>query len=46
MPWERTADWFGGVKRSYGYKSNSLFWAITENLLGPIVIPLYFMFGY
>ena len=45
-PWERTADWFGGVKRPKGYKHNSLGWAITENILGPGVIPFYFMFGY
>ena len=46
MPWERTADWLGGVNRDCGYKSGSLAWGITENILGPIVIPFYFMFGY
>lgn len=48
MPWERTADLLGGVKenRGYGYKSGSLAWAITENLLGPGIIPFYFYFGY
>ena len=47
-PWERTADWLGGVKgnRGVGYKKGSLAWAIAENLLGPIVIPFYFWFGY
>ena len=44
-PWERTADLFGGVTRS-GYKPNSMGWAIAENILGPVVIPFYFMFGY
>lgn len=29
-----------------GYKKGSLAWAIAENLLGPIVIPFYFWFGY
>ena len=46
MPWERTADWFGGVQRECGYKQGSLAWGIAENLLGPIVIPFYFLFGY
>ena len=48
MPWERTADWLGGVKenRVDRYKQGSLAWAITENLLGPIIIPFYFWFGY
>ena len=45
-PWERTADFFGGVKRSDGYKKGSLGWSIAQLLLGPIVIPFYFMFGY
>ena len=47
-PWERTADWLGGIKdnRGAGYKKHSLTWAIVENLLGPIVIPFYFWFGY
>ena len=47
-PWERTADWLGCVKgnRGAGYKKGSLAWAIAENLLGPIVIPFYFWFGY
>ena len=47
-PWERTADLLGGVKgnRGAGYKKGSLAWEITENLLGPIVIPFYFWFGY
>lgn len=46
MPWERTADWLGGVNRTSGYKKSSLAWAIVENLFGPIAIPLYFLFGY
>ena len=29
-----------------GYKQYSMGWAITENILGPVVIPFYFMFGY
>ena len=46
-PWERTADWLGGVSGSErNYKSGSLAWGIAENLLGPIVIPVYFIFGY
>jgi hypothetical protein len=46
-PWERTADWLAGVNgRDCGYKSGSLAWGIAENLLGPIVIPVYFIFGY
>ena len=44
-PWERTADFLGGVTRT-DYKPNSMGWAITENILGPIVIPFYFIFGY
>ena len=46
MPWERVADWLGGVNRSCGYKDKSLAWGIVENILGPIVIPFYFLLGY
>ena len=49
MPWERTADWLGGVtsnERKYGYKSGSLAWGVAENICGPIVIPFYLAFGY
>jgi hypothetical protein len=46
FPWERTADWLGGVDRSSGYKDGSLGWSISENLLGVAVIPFYFWFGY
>ena len=45
-PWERTADFLGGVNRKSGYKNGSLAWAIAENVFGPIVIPFYFWFGY
>ena len=45
MPWERTADWLGGVNRG-NYKKGSLAWGIAENLLGPIVIPFYLLFGF
>ena len=45
MPWERTADWFGGVNRGY-YKKSSLKWGISEYFLGPIVIPFYFLLGF
>ena len=48
MPWERTADWLGGVKgnRGVGYKKGSLGWGIAENIFGPAVIILYFLLGY
>ena len=47
LPWERTADWLGGVRRgSDYYKKGALTWGIAENLLGPIVIPFYYLFGY
>ena len=48
MPWERTADWLGGVKgnRGVGYKQGSLGWGIAENIFGPAVIILYFLLGY
>ena len=45
-PWERTADLLGGVIRKSGYKKDSIVWAVVENLLGPVVIPFYFIFGY
>ena len=47
MPWERTADWLGGVDRG-NYKDGSLIWAILENIFGPgpILMLLYFLFGY
>ncbi len=43
-PWERTADYFGGVTRETGYSKNSLYWSFAELIFGPIVIPLYFIF--
>lgn len=46
MPWERTADWLGGVQRDTGYKMGSLAWGIIENTLGPIAIPAYMLLGY
>ena len=46
LPWERTADFFGGVNRSSGYKPNSLEWGWAENIIGPLAIPFYFIFGY
>ena len=45
MPWERTADWLGRVNRC-NYKKGSLAWGIVENLLGPVVIPFYLLFGF
>ena len=44
-PWERIADLLGGVNRG-NYKKDSLQWGIVENLIGPIVIPFYFLFGF
>lgn len=44
MPRERTADWLGGVNRG-NYKKGSLAWGVAENLLGPIIIPFYLLFG-
>lgn len=47
VPWERTAEWLGRAKNSSsGYKKYSLIWGIAENILGPIVIPYYFEYGY
>ncbi|MBR3864974.1 MAG: RHS repeat-associated core domain-containing protein [Clostridia bacterium] len=46
MPWERTADWLGGVQRDFEYKPHSLTWGIIENLLGFVVVPFYLIFGY
>jgi hypothetical protein len=46
MPWERTADWLGGVQRNTGYKKGSLGWGIAENIFGPVVIPIYLIFGF
>mgnify|MGYP001086981244 CR=1 FL=1 len=47
MPWERTADWFGGVNRGNNYyKKGSLEWSFAELYLGTILIPLYFIFGF
>ena len=45
-PWERTAELFGNANSVSNYKPNSMGWAIAENILGPVVIPFYFMFGY
>lgn len=45
MPWERTADWFGGVNRG-NYKKGSLGWSFSEIFLGMGIIPFYFLFGY
>ena len=46
MPWERTADWLGGVRRKTGYKKGSLAWGIAENVLGLSIIPAYMICGY
>ena len=47
MPWERTADWFGGVNRGDTYyKENSFDWGIALLFLGVLTIPFYFIFGY
>lgn len=48
MPWDRMADFCGGVDRSSttGYKKGSLGWAFAENILGVGFIPYYFIFGY
>ena len=46
LPWERTADYFGGVNRSSGYKKDSIGWSFAELILGEFVIPFYFLFGY
>ncbi|MCI8368147.1 MAG: RHS repeat-associated core domain-containing protein [Clostridia bacterium] len=53
MPWERTADWFGGVSRtftingmSHSYKKGALGWSFAELLLGWRVLPLYFGIGF
>ena len=46
MPWERTAEFIGGVQRDEGYKKGSLAWGIAENVLGPSVIPTYMIFAY
>ena len=53
MPWERTADWFGGVNRTFTvngvaqtYKKGSLGWSFAELVLGWRVLPLYFIFGF
>ena len=46
MPWERTADLFGGAKRTFQYKNGSIAWSIAENVLGLRVVPFYLMFGY
>ena len=46
LPWERTADFLGGINRTCGYKQYSMEWAVFENMMGPIVIPLYYAFGY
>ena len=46
MPWERTADFLGGVSRQDGYKDMSLFWGFLDNSTGPAIIPLYLILGY
>lgn len=45
MPWERTADFLGGVNRG-NYKAGSLVWGFIENIFGVFAIPFYFLFGY
>lgn len=46
MPWERTADFFGDVERSSGYKKGSLTWSFAELIFGWYSLPFYFGFGY
>jgi len=43
-PWERTADYLGGVNRSSGYKEGSFAWGMLQFLIGPISVPLYYIF--
>ena len=42
-PWERTADFFGGVNRSGGYKEGSLAWGFSQYVIGPLSVPLYYI---
>lgn len=41
-PWERTADWFGGVNRG-NYVDGSLGWGIAYFILGPFVLVPYYL---
>lgn len=40
-PWERTADWLGGVERDGGYTDGSLAWGIYQFIAGPVSVPMY-----
>lgn len=35
-----------GANSKYGYKNGSLAWSVVENILGLIVVPAYFIWGY
>lgn len=43
-PWERTADWLGGAANG-PYKDGSLAWGIAQFILGPVVVPIYYLFN-
>ena len=43
-PWERTADWLGGAANG-PYKDGSLGWGIAHFILGPVVVPIYYLFN-
>ena len=44
-PWERTADWLGGVEREGGYITGSLAWGIYQFVAGPSSVPAYLIYG-
>ena len=45
-PWERTADWLGGVKwDECEYREGSLMWGLSQFVLGPVSVPLFYIFG-
>ena len=44
-PWERSAEWIGGVNRNTGYKSGSLAWGIAQFFAPVPVAVLYALIG-
>ena len=43
-PWERMADFWGGVYRDSGYRDGALAWGFSQYILGPLSVPLFYYF--
>ena len=42
-PWARTADFLGGASWPTDYREGSLAWGLAHFILGPIYVPLFYI---